>query len=390
MAADKGKAAEFLRRHAGMIVALASLVVAVVALVPTFRATDLADDATAGANSAQLSVAGIDMTSTVRLREESKGFGEVIGTRQVDAAAAKIILRNSGEQTALVRRIAVHVSRVWAPESCGGGGPGATSVIYDFVLPGDIDKQRFPLDMSNAVDFEVAGRSTDRLAVTVGEAGLGETGWSWITAATAELELDDGRTVETDPFVLMNSATIERAVGTAQTGAADISPDLLHCVQRNIAMLEQALATSGAHSPSIRELLDRLHDVGYSTHGFDPPGGSTSAPVPGRWIAMLSSLPEATTTQAQVRKAAADLTNRLGVPVQSVASSAYASLTPGYQVLYRDGGFADGHAALAFCRAHGITSDDGCVGRYLSTDHLDSGLVCRFTDPPGSPLCVRP
>jgi hypothetical protein len=388
MAADKGKAAEFLRRHAGMIVALASLVVAVVALVPTFRATDLADDAKAGADSAQLSVAGIDMASTVQLREENKGFGEVIGTEQVDAPAAKIILRNSGEQTALVRRIAVHISRVWAPESCGGGGPGATSVIYDFVLPGDIERQRFPLDMSRAVDFEVAGRSTDRLAVTIGEVELGETGWSWITAATAELELDDGRTIETDPFVLMNSATIERAVGTAQAGAADISPDWRHCVQRNIALLEQALGTSGTHSPSIRQLHDRLRDLGYSSHGFDPPGAPTS--TPGRWIAMLSSLPEATTTPAQARKAAADLTNRLGVAVESVSSSAYASLTPGYRVLYHDDGFADGHAALAFCRAHGVANDNGCVGRYLSGDRQDSGLVCHFADPPGSPHCVRP
>lgn len=388
MAADKGKAVGFLRRHAGMIVALASLVVAVVALVPTFRATDLADDATATANSSVLSVAGIDMTSTVRLREEAKGFGEVLETTQVDAPAAKIILRNSGEQTALVRRITVHISRVWAPESCGGGGPGSTSVLYDFLLPGDIDKQRFPLHMSGAADFEVAGRSTDRLAVTIGEMSVGETGWAWITAATAELELDDGSTVETNPFVLMNSSTLERAVEMARTGTTDLEPDRVRCVQRNIAMLEQALATAGTHSPSIRELLDRLHDLGYSTHGFDPPGAP--APAPGRWIAMLASLPEATTTQAQVRKAATDLTNRLGVPVQNVASSAYASLTPGYQVLYRDGGFADGHAALAFCRAHGITSDNGCVGRYLSTDHLDSGLVCRFTDPPDSPLCVRP
>lgn len=385
MAAEKRKAVEFLRRHLGLVIALASLVVAAVALVPTFRATDLADDAKAGADSARLSVAGIDMTSTVRLREESLGFGDVVGTEQVDAAAAKIILRNSGEQTALVRRITVHISRVWAPESCGGGGPGATRVIYDFVLPGDIDKQRFPLDMSRAVDFEVAGRSTDRLAVTIGEEQFGETGWAWITAATAELELDDGSTIETDRFVLMNSATIGRTIGTAQAATADLSPDLVHCVQGNIAMLEQALETSGAHSPSIRELVDGLHDVGYSTKGFHPPG----APAPGKWIAMLGSLPAATTTQAQARKAAADLSNRLGVPVTSISSDAYASLTTGYQVLFHDGGFADGYAALAFCRAHGITSDDGCVGRYLSGDPVDSGLACHFTDPPESRVCVR-
>ena len=264
-------------------------------------------------------------------------------------------------------------------------------MLYEFLLPGDIDKQRFPLHMSGAADFEVAGRSTDRLAVTIGEMSVGETGWAWITAATAELELDDGSTVETDPFVLMNSSTLERAVEDgADRQPPTWNPTGCGCVQGNIAMLEQALATAGTHSPSIRELLDRLARPGVLHARVRPTGRPEGAPAAGRWVAMLASLPEATTTRAQVSNAAADLTNRLGVPVRSVASSAYASLTPGYQVLYRDGGFADGHAALAFCRAHGITSDNGCVGRYFSTDHLDSGLDCRFTDPPGSPLCVRP
>ena len=78
---------------------------------------------------------------------------------------------------------------------------------------------------------------------------------------------------------------------------------------------------------------------------------------------MLSSLPEATTTQAQVNKAIADLESRLGVTVQTVSSSAYDSLTSGY---------------------------DGCVGRYFSSDRADFELDCHFSDPQRSPHCVRP
>jgi hypothetical protein len=312
-------------------------------------------------------------------------------------------LRNRGEQTALVRRLAVHISKVWAPMGCDGAGAASTSVIYDFVLPGDIDRQRFPMTMSKVVDFEVAGQSTDRLAVTIGEEQLGETGWAWITTATAELELDDGRTVETGPFVLMNSSQTDRTVDLARQNAED--PELarqtgrLRCIQDNITMLEQALAAPGAYSPSIRVLLDRLRELGYSAQGLAPSGGSPSptAPAPepvhagpGRWVAMLSSMPEATTTPAQVQKAVTDLRNRLGVPVQSVGSSDYASLTPGYQVVFHDGGFADGHAALAFCRSHGIAAENDCAGRYFSGNGADFGLNCHFSDPPGSPKCVRP
>ena len=59
-------------------------------------------------------------------------------------------------------------------------------------------------------------------------------------------------------------------------------------------------------------------------------------------------------------------------------------------MLFYDGGFADGHAALGFCSTHGITNENDCAGRYFSGNRTDFGYNCHFSDPQGSPHCVRP
>lgn len=70
-------------------------------------------------------------------------------------------------------------------------------------------------------------------------------------------------------------------------------------------------------------------------------------------------------------------------------SDEYASLRPGYWVIYAPGPFADGRAALTFCAERGRTSVSTCMGRYLSTDASEYSLQCRppATAPTGS--CTR-
>jgi eukaryotic-like serine/threonine-protein kinase len=82
---------------------------------------------------------------------------------------------------------------------------------------------------------------------------------------------------------------------------------------------------------------------------------------------------------------------RVQVPgAQYLASDSYASLRPGYWVIYYDGSFSNGTQALAYCAAHGLTTTNQCVGRLLSTNPADIGYICR---PPGGPQetsCYRP
>ncbi|MFF4422645.1 protein kinase [Streptomyces sp. NPDC001549] len=118
-----------------------------------------------------------------------------------------------------------------------------------------------------------------------------------------------------------------------------------------------------------------------STPAAVVPGGDDPAPGVGRWIAQLHSEPESTGTAARDRRLAAV---RAAVPEARVLRSRdYASLKPGYWVVYAPGPFADGRAAVTFCAQKGRTTANECIGRYLSDDQGD--YVYQCTPPADSP-----
>lgn len=99
----------------------------------------------------------------------------------------------------------------------------------------------------------------------------------------------------------------------------------------------------------------------------DPPAGA--------WIAQLYSEPTSSGTATRDRRLAAV---RADVPdAEVLRSDDYASLRPGYWVIYSPGPFPDGRAAVAHCAGHGRTTADTCVGRYLSDSAEDRELICR-------------
>ncbi|WP_327428492.1 serine/threonine-protein kinase [Streptomyces sp. NBC_01236] len=119
-----------------------------------------------------------------------------------------------------------------------------------------------------------------------------------------------------------------------------------------------------------------------------PATGTTPPPPTGRWIAQLYSEPVGTGTAARDLRLAKI---RRSVPEAKILrSDKYASLRPGYWVVYAPGPFADGRAALAFCAERGRTTANTCIGRYLSESAADSVLQCRppATQPTGR--CTRP
>jgi eukaryotic-like serine/threonine-protein kinase len=61
---------------------------------------------------------------------------------------------------------------------------------------------------------------------------------------------------------------------------------------------------------------------------------------------------------------------------QVLESSHYASLSPGFWVIYYQGPFGDGTQALAYCAAHGRFTANQCIGRFLSHDPADHGYQC--------------
>ncbi|MFF3556837.1 protein kinase [Streptomyces tsukubensis] len=141
--------------------------------------------------------------------------------------------------------------------------------------------------------------------------------------------------------------------------------------------------TASAKAPAGHGVEDRIGS------GLDPVNGGETPEEPserpsGQWIAQLHSEPVSAGTAERDRR----LTElRRTVPeARYVRSDDYASLRPGFWVLYAPGPFTDGRAALAFCEEQGRTE---CLGRYLSTSADDYGLQCRLPSAKPQGTCSR-
>jgi hypothetical protein len=90
------------------------------------------------------------------------------------------------------------------------------------------------------------------------------------------------------------------------------------------------------------------------------------------WIAQLASVP-ISAGAARLGKVVSEV--GLDVPnVRVLNSTGYASLNPGYWVVYYAGPFANGVQALAFCAENNRPTRNECIGRFLShsaADHQD-------------------
>ena len=106
------------------------------------------------------------------------------------------------------------------------------------------------------------------------------------------------------------------------------------------------------------------------------------------WIAQLASVPF---SQGTGRLHAVLASARAQIPqAQVLDSSRYASLNPGYWVIYYAGPFANGAQALTYCAQAGRTTRAQCIGRFLSHDAADFRYQCY--PPAASPQagCYRP
>jgi serine/threonine protein kinase len=106
------------------------------------------------------------------------------------------------------------------------------------------------------------------------------------------------------------------------------------------------------------------------------------------WIAQLGSVPIRDGSAALQRMLAAV---RQEIPgAQVLDSSSYASLRAGYWVIYYAASFTSGTQALAYCAAHGRTTSNSCIGRYLSSNIADYRYQCYPSASQASSACDRP
>jgi hypothetical protein len=106
------------------------------------------------------------------------------------------------------------------------------------------------------------------------------------------------------------------------------------------------------------------------------------------WVAQLASIP-ISNGNARLQQALGEV--RSEVPgAEYLNSSSYASLNPGYWMIYYAGSFSNGEQALAYCSAHGRSTPEQCIGRFLSHNPADRIYMCF--PPVGSPTgdCSHP
>jgi hypothetical protein len=122
-------------------------------------------------------------------------------------------------------------------------------------------------------------------------------------------------------------------------------------------------------------------------------GGTPTVPVivgtpDNAWIAQFASVSLNAGTAARDSVLARV---RLDVPhAQLLNTGAYASLRPGYWVIYYAGHITTGTQALAYCAAHGRATRDLCIGRYLSNNPADAGYQCYPPAASPSGNCTHP
>jgi hypothetical protein len=152
------------------------------------------------------------------------------------------------------------------------------------------------------------------------------------------------------------------------------------CISNNVDLLDRALGMVSKERQSAEAiaLRDKLKSLGYGSnvrsHSAEvkPVAGDESA---NSWILQLSSLPLSLSSD-EVERARADAEQKLNLPVHVLNSSDFASLNPGFWVLYHPGNYSNGMQALAACMSGTPTLEGQCVGRYLSHDADDRAFVC--------------
>ena len=129
----------------------------------------------------------------------------------------------------------------------------------------------------------------------------------------------------------------------------------------------------------------------YRDSGTAPATGSAgTAPTQssGIWIAQLASI-SVSAGSAKRQKALDEIMTEIP-GAQYLDSSNYASLNPGYWVVYYAGPFSDGNQALRYCATHGRTTRNQCIGRFLSHDVRDKFYMCFPPADGQSTGCTRP
>jgi hypothetical protein len=126
-----------------------------------------------------------------------------------------------------------------------------------------------------------------------------------------------------------------------------------------------------------------------TTETVATPAPTPSGPSVGDWIVQLESV-STSAGQGSLDRLLAE--NRAVVPeAQVLLSDDFASMKPGFWVVYAPGPFSTGMDAISFCDAYGLGMPDDCLGRLLTSSSADvqSSQCYRARSGALTPGCSR-
>lgn len=327
-----------------------------------------------------VSIVGFAITNQTKVPYVARSpSGRIRETGKNAAAGAVITLRNSGQVSALLVKVKIEVLALLSMEGCWGAGGVETTAEYDIQVPDDIVSQAPPRYVEKQINFQVEGQKVDQLAITIGPTIEHDGRWPNIYAVDIWLMEQSGEEIGVGRAVLVDAGYSDGIVKYASSPEGHFD-GVSSCISKNVILLDRALGmvSKERQSAEVVALRDKLKAFGYgsniqsSSAEVRPVAGDESA---NSWILQLSSLP-ASRSNDELERARADAEQKLGLPVRVLNSSDFASLNPGFWVLYNPGNYPNGTQALNACVAGGSTLEGQCVGRYLSHDAGDRAFVC--------------
>lgn len=244
----------------------------------------------------------------------------------------------------------------------------------------------FPyLALGGALLIMVAGFS--RLAVPV-VAVVGSVAFLAGAAALDHLDLP-GRTAVTMPEGARESLIEWGGIPKAGIPAVAVVAAVLALILAVFASRTLAMAVPGGEVFAARRRLHRqqvcmvvLAVLGIAAfalnalnHFQEAQADAALAEVPvDSWVAQLAAVP--VDAGRDVLDSAMETVRQQVPEVQVLRSDDYASLSPGFWVLYYPGRFSSGTEAIRFCDSRGRTTNHDCYSTYLSHSHDDRQFVC--------------
>jgi len=377
----------------GFISGIAGVLIAVVALVVSYLSLREDMAGTRRSTNPDLKVVEFSTSTVSKIPEQSwiPGVDEERESGTINAAAATITVLNSGEEPGLLTSVRVKIREVLRLQPCAGAGAVEATAQYDVRVPDELDARSLPKTFDVPVKFEVAGKDVDELAVSIGPERYYDGQYPWIYVVDISLVERSGSTLVAGTAVLIDTLYAEDIKVFSPERPVDEYER--PCNAENLRMVDHSVGVKGRHSAELLELQRSLRASIQGVAGSKPTTEEAPRVIAGEdsigtWIVQLESLPQPVSSQ-QVEDSRRNAEQRLGVPVQVLNSSDFASLNPNYFVVYYAGGFATGEEAVAFCVAHGLGANDACFGRYLSHDSADRDLRCYPTGSLKPSICRK-